>query len=290
MKRIPELLTTFKRSLGEVNVNFCAIDATLAKALGQAAKAATPERQLEDWAKELGYYLHFGSVPNLRSPLGTYAIVFLHQVMETFYHDLDAYLKERGAYKKIDPKGSDARPEGEDALRRIVRKLQLIYSGADAMPNYKDESEHAIQTREAHFASTLGRIEALLADYYRLVRNAAVHADAIYPAETLYQERLDHQEEKERIARHYRHQPGSPASISINDMVLYSKILQTVARKLIVLVRPDIRKDVLPYLRDEYTARYRNPVRRRNAIIGALRTDYLLDMDTARVYADASAE
>jgi hypothetical protein len=285
MKKIPELLSTFKKSLGEINVNFCTIDAALAEALEQATTAGAPERQLEAWAQKLQYHLHFDSVPNLRQPLGTYAIVFIHQVMEAFYNDIDSYLKDRGAYKKIDPQGADPRPEGEDDLRRLIRKIQLIESEADGIPSYKDESRTAIETREEHLASTLGRIEALMADYYRLVRNAAVHADAIQPAKSHYEQHLSCKEEKDRIARHYGYCPAPPQSISINDMVLYSKVLQKIAQKLVVLARPDIQKDIVPYLYSAYQVRFHRAGRLKNAIIGSLCTDYLVDKETARRYA-----
>lgn len=284
MKKIPELLTTFKRNLGEVNVNFCAIDAALAEALEHATRAGCPEQQLEAWAEKLEYHLHFDSVPNLRQPLGTYSIVFLHQVMEAFYKDIDSYLKDRGAYKKVDPQGENRCPEGEDALRRLVRKIQLIESGANSIPVYKGETSQAIEIREKHFVSTLGRIETMLADYYRLVRNAAVHADAIQPAINHYEQNVACREEKNRIAKHYRHCPAPPKSISISDMVLYSKVLQRIAQKLVILVRPDIKEEIVPYLYEKYRARYRNPDRLKNAIIGSLRTDFLVDEETASRY------
>jgi hypothetical protein len=286
MKKIPELLSTFKKSLGEINVRFCAIDAALAEALEQATTAGTPERQLEAWAQKLKYHLHFDSVPNLREPLGKYAIVFLHQVMEAFYNDIDSYLKDRGDYKKIDPQGADPRPEGEDALRRLVRKIQLIESEVDRIPSYRDETRHVIETRETHLASTIGRIEILLADYYRLVRNAAVHADAMQPAKAHYMQFLSCDQEKERIARHYGYYPAQPQSISIDDMVLYSKVLQRVAQKLVIFARPDMQREIVPYLYNAFQVRYHKPGRLKNAIIGSLRTDYLVDNETACRYAD----
>ncbi len=289
MKKIPELLSTFKKSLGEINVNFCTIDAALAEVLEQATTAGTPERQLEAWAQKLQYHLHFDSVPNLRQPLGAYAIVFLHQVMEAFYNDIDSYLKDRDAYKMIDPQGADPRPEGEDALRRLVRKIQLIESEADGIPSYKDETKHDIEIREKHLVLTLGRIETLLADYYRFVRNAAVHAGAIQPAKVHYEQHLSRREEKDRIAKYYRYCPAPPQSISIGDMVLYSKVLQGIAQKPVILVRPDIQKDIVPYLYDAYRVRYRKPGRLKNAIIGSLRTDYLVDTETACKYANEVA-
>lgn len=286
MTKIAELLTTFKRNLGEVNVHFCAIDAALVEALEHAARAGCPKQQLEAWAEKLEYHLHFDSTPNLRQPLGKYSIVFLHQVMEGFYKDIDSYLKKRGAYKKADPQGENRSPEGEDALRKLIRKIYLIESGADSIPVYKGETKEAIEIREKQFVSTLGRIETLLADYYRLVRNAAVHANAIQPAISHYEQNLACREEKDRIARHYGYCPAPPNSISINDMVVYSKVLQKIAQRLVILACPDIKEEIVPYLYEKFRVRYRNPDRLKNAIIGSLRSDYLVDKETASRYVE----
>jgi hypothetical protein len=281
LTRVPLLLHNFHKHLGEVNVNFCAIDAALTEALHQARSTSKPELQLQQWAAKKNYHLHFKAVPELHQPLGLYGIVFLHQVMETLYDSIDDYAKSRGLFKSFDPEGSDNSPKGEDMLRKLVRKLNLAKSGAQEMPNYKKESSDDRDKREAEFRNTIGCIEALLMDYFRLLRNAAVHANAMSVAFKCYEE--DVVQELAKIEKNYRIHPSIPSDVSVTDMILCSKVLQNVARRLCIMVRPNVKDEILPHLQARF-ARYNNPVRQRNAIIGALCTDYLLALSEAEVY------
>lgn len=140
-------------------------------------------------------------------------------------------------------------------------------------------------------------------EYYRLVRNSAVHVDTDRIAETYYRDHFISavQEEAqkdataeqgkppkitlEKIERLYKARPASVRTISIADMILYSRAMQSVARKLLIVARPDIETEVLPVLR-KTVSRYQSPDRRRKALIGALCTDYLLDAQEAQAYLD----
>jgi hypothetical protein len=281
LTRVPELLNNFHRHLGEVNVNFCALDAALTEALHRASLTSEPELQLQQWAANKNYHLHFKVIPELNQPLGLYGIVFLHQVMETLYDSIDDYAKSRDLFKLFDPEGSDNSPKSEDMLRKLVRKLNLAKSGALAMPNYKTELIEDRYKREKEFQDTVGCIEAVLMDYFRLLRNAAVHANAMSAASEYYEKKVVQQLEK--IRKNYRMQVSMPSEISVTDMILCSKVQQSVARRLCIIVRPNVKDEIVPHLQAKY-ARYDNPVRRRNAIVGALRTDYLLEPDEVDVY------
>lgn len=299
---IAEKFTNFKLRLGEVNVHICSVDAVLADAIERIHRAGDAERQLEQIARKQQYYLGFNRVPDLRGPLGSFGIVFQHQVLEGFYQDLEDYLRGRSSYKSMDPNGTDPRPKGEDLLRRLVRKLNLLNHGQQVPSTYENESAQNKAQREEVFCSTIGRVEAYLMEYYRLVRNAAVHMDIDRIAETYYRDHFvdtrqgrpkkgakDAQQplkiELEKIERLYKGRPAGAGAISIADMILYSRVMQSVARKLLIIARPDIETEVLPFLQKK-ALRYRSADRRRKAIIGALCTDYLVDITEAQAYAE----
>lgn len=169
-------------------------------------------------------------------------------------------------------------------LRKLVRKLNLAKSGTASMPDYKIESEADRNKREVEFKTTLGNIEALLVDYFRLLRNAAVHAKTLSAEVEFYDAYV--LRARAAVQRQYRIQPSHPSAITVADMILCSKILQTVARTLCTLVFPSIQDDVLQVLIKRF-ARYNDPARRRHAIISALSTDFLLDPSEAEAYVNA---
>lgn len=278
---IPELWRNFQKHLGEVNVNFCSIDSALAEALQQAQATGRPELQLQQWTTKRGYHLQFKTLPVLHAPLGLYGIVFLHQVVETLYDNINDFAKSRDLFKRFDPEGQDACPKGEDILRKLVRKLNLVKSCAQGMPDYKKESNEDRNKREKEFRDTIGGIETILMDYFRLLRNAAVHANGMSDASKHYEESVV--QELVNIRKNYRVHPSMPSGISVTDMILCSKVLQNVARVLCIMVRPNVEQEILPYLQARF-ARFNNPARRRNAIVGALQTDYLLEQSEAEMY------
>ncbi|MFO0608304.1 MAG: hypothetical protein U0324_34375 [Polyangiales bacterium] len=285
-----------------MNAHICMVDAVVANALESAQDTDTPERYLEELAKKQQHYLGFKQIPELRKPLGSFGIVFQHQVLEGFLQDLEEYLRGKPSYNAMDPNGTDPRPKGEDMLRRLVRKLVLLANKQELPLSYKDENERDAALREEIFCSTVGNVETHLMEYYRLVRNAAVHADIDRIAENYYkahfasmqstrnqtESTLEQGEPQrftpEKLTRLYKAKPSSVNAISIEDMILYSRVMQKVTRALLVMARPDIETEILPVLRKSFS-RFESEERRRKAIVGALCTDYLLDANVAKEYA-----
>lgn len=297
MTSIAGQFLSLKKRLGAINTQFCSIDAVIADSLERAQASTSPERHIEELARKKGYHLSYEQTPDLRKPLGSFGIVFQHQVLEGFLQDLESFIHKLPSYQEVDPKSADPQPKGEDMLRRVIRKLWLANNQQRMPDSYKDESDEAKAQREENCRSMAGSIELSLLEYYRLVRNAAVHADIDQIASTYYRDHFadtSNQRVKQhntnstvtldRIERLYKAKPSRADQISINDMILHSRVIQKISQVLLTAARPDIRTDVLPTLRKSFS-KYQNAQRRQRAIANALRTDYLLDAADALEYA-----
>lgn len=103
MNTIAAQFLSFKARLGAVNAHICGVDAVVADAIERAQGTGEPEQHLEQLARRQQYYLGFKRVPELRKPLGTFGVVFQHQVLEGFLQDLEDYLRGKPSYETMDP-------------------------------------------------------------------------------------------------------------------------------------------------------------------------------------------
>jgi hypothetical protein len=283
---LPKLLREFRRRLGEINVKYCVIDSVLCTAENNSLEQGAFVNNWQIHANQV-HFLDVKSLPslsNLKNSIATHSIVFLSQTIEAFFDELNVYLKSINKFQPFDPTNSDTRPDGEDYLRRIVRKIQLIEDKAKSTPNYNRETDSQKKLREDYLEAKIGVATTALMDYFRAIRNAAVHFDKSESTKRIFKERVDPQ--LDCIYTSFKLKPSPPDELINSDTILYSKLLQNVAETLCRMSEPDIENDVLPLLRVKFS-RYGNANRRRNAIIGALRSDYLLDTATAERYADS---
>jgi hypothetical protein len=246
----------FRQAIGAVNPSLVLLDTALRDF--EEARASSPDgvEFLRARARARGHRL-FGdrlSLPRARQLLFAAELGLL-------LSELDALCTQLRRHQAVNPAARDQKGKG-DYVRRTV--LVLLQSRVD------EELSSPIEDEWLH--SCISPVSIAIFDYYRSIRNTELHA-------------LRHDELGANFAKidltacraEYGEVPSAPARVRFKDIVLASKVIQSIARSLCRAIF-DPQRDLKAELVKRFGAL--SAERRRNGARAALAQDYLLD-DTA---------
>lgn len=181
-------------------------------------------------------------------------LAFIHSRAEQFCKDFREY------QKSICNDRSSPNLEGLDMLRKVI-----FYLHTSRMK--KDEIPESLQTRD--YERYAGSLELKLFDYFRVLRNLELHGGSTLSFDSY----PFNPSELAEIKNNFGFSPSRPSEISIEDVILYSKVWQKIAVNLCGNLS-DI-NEVVQQLCKKY--KVHSAKRRDHAITNKLRSEYLLD-------------
>lgn len=206
-------------------------------------------------AKRHGIDANFPVFPDARTRFSQQFIVMLHQQWEHFLEDF------KQEWRKLT---GNSYPESEklDFLRLTLQAVNV------------DESD-----------SSIGLHRMALMDFFRIVRNRTVHSQQV-------DKRKDHKRSldqlvlyRDQILHEFGRVPSDYDDFAVDDVLLYSRLILQVAFSICLLCRPPAERIAALMREGGQLKRFQkianNDSRYRNAINGAIRTQFGLDRDEA---------
>lgn len=178
--------------------------------------------------KENGIFVTKGYVPAYRERRYRYYVAQTYEVVEMFYRDFRAEFEEfygAGCWKQQTP--DERKREGDDSL--LLEVLRNVPNGNSLKPH-------------PYFA---------VIEYYRVMRNCVVHAVPEEEAKRKLHKNLQRLRGKldelygEETGKHYAFDaPNTIDQLKLDDIQLYSRCVQRLARRISDLAAPDEQKMV----------------------------------------------
>lgn len=252
----------FRSELGRINPLFCLLDVATARFASEITSARHPAGFIRTEAKRFDHHrLYTDGIKftDSRRFLFVSHIAFLLTCAEASCRRLQRH--------PLVNKNELNQNEG-DFVRRTVRIVLLTASG-EHVPNPVALSDVQNLIGEGTFATV---------DYYRLVRNAELHARSIDEKDRSPEE-AHRSLPSDIIFKQYKRRPSAPSAINFHDVLLCSLALQDMVRRLSAGFL-GVERHVVPHLNKAFGALPEK--RRANAGLAFCEQELLLDEHEAK--------
>lgn len=257
-----EIDKDFRSELGRINPLFCLLDVATARFASELASGGHPAEFIRAEAKRFDHHrLYTDAIKftDSRRFLFVSHIAFLLTCAEAACRRLQRH--------PIVNKNELNKNEG-DFVRRTVRIVLLTATGENVL--------NPAPLRDIH--NLIGEAAFATVDYYRLVRNAELHARHVEDRDRSPDEA--HQSLPiDSIVREYKRRPSTPLEIQFSDVLLCSLALQDMVRRLCAgLLGVD--NHIIPHLLKAFGVLPKK--RRANAAFAFCQQELLLDEHQAK--------
>jgi hypothetical protein len=248
------LLRQFLTYLGEINPHMALIDAAFSSVRSEAAGSPDPLKYIRVLASTQGHpglYTDRIKLASVHQFIYISHITYISSVAEWFCEQVELH------------------PVMNASLRNTAHG-DYLRSAAYVLIHSRPGQTSKEQIEDSKLGSLVGDLEYRIIDFYRRLRNDAVHDRRPGSKARERREKLPLGD----IEKVYGHAPNAPGSLSRHDVLLLSRAWQKAARSLSQAIFGIAKDEIMEALRRRYA--HITPERRRKSVSNALTQEFLL--------------